>query len=100
MALIGFWTWLFGLIGVTLPYDLAWLFSQLSMILIFVVSLLLIVAYVLLADRKIFAAMQMRRGPNVVGAFGLLQSFADLFKFVFKESVIPAGANKVLFVVA
>jgi NADH-quinone oxidoreductase subunit H len=64
------------------------------------VVLLIAVAYILLADRKIWAAVQMRRGPNVVGPFGLFQSFADLFKFVFKEPVIPAGANKGVFLVA
>ena len=61
------------------------------------VILLVAVAYILLADRKIWAAVQMRRGPNVVGAFGLLQSFADFFKFALKEPVIPAGANKIIF---
>ncbi len=65
-----------------------------------IVALLLVTAYVLLADRKIWAAVQLRRGPNVVGAFGLLQSFADLLKFVFKEIVIPAGANKGIFLLA
>ncbi|MFC0283492.1 NADH-quinone oxidoreductase subunit NuoH [Camelimonas abortus] len=64
------------------------------------VALLLFTAYYLLADRKIWAAVQLRRGPNVVGAFGLLQSFADLFKFVLKEPVIPAGSNKGLFLLA
>jgi NADH-quinone oxidoreductase subunit H len=64
------------------------------------VSLLIIVAYLIYADRKIWAAVQMRRGPNVVGPFGLLQSFADLLKFVFKEVVIPDGANKGVFVIA
>ncbi len=64
------------------------------------VVLLIAIAYVLLADRKIWAAVQMRRGPNVVGPFGLLQSFADLLKFVLKEPIIPAGANKGVFLLA
>jgi len=64
------------------------------------VSLLIVIAFLLLADRKIWAAVQMRRGPNVVGPFGLLQSFADLLKFVLKEVVIPAGANKGVFLLA
>jgi NADH-quinone oxidoreductase subunit H len=68
--------------------------------LILIVCLLLMIAYLLLADRKIWAAVQLRRGPNVVGAFGLLQSFADLLKFVLKEPVIPAGSDKVLFLLA
>ena len=57
-------------------------------------------ALFILADRKIWAAVQLRRGPNVVGAFGLLQTFADALKFLFKEVIIPAGANKVLFLLA
>ncbi|MCK9550710.1 NADH-quinone oxidoreductase subunit NuoH, partial [Aquamicrobium sp.] len=64
------------------------------------VILLIFVAYILYADRKIWAAVQMRRGPNVVGPWGLLQAFADLLKFVFKEPVIPAGANKAVFLLA
>src|SRR5512134_4139318 len=64
------------------------------------VVLLVAIAYVLLADRKIWAAVQIRRGPNVVGPWGLLQSFADLLKFVLKEPVIPAGANKGVFLLA
>jgi NADH-quinone oxidoreductase subunit H len=68
--------------------------------LLMLVPLLLIIAYVVLADRKIWAAVQLRRGPNVVGAFGLLQSFADFGKFVLKEPVIPAGADKLLFLLA
>jgi NADH-quinone oxidoreductase subunit H len=64
------------------------------------VVLLVAVAYVLLADRKIWAAVQIRRGPNVVGPWGLLQSFADLLKFVLKEPIIPAGANKGVFLLA
>jgi NADH-quinone oxidoreductase subunit H len=63
-------------------------------------ALLVFIAYALLADRKIWAAVQLRRGPNVVGPWGLLQSFADLLKFVLKEPVIPAGANKALFLLA
>ena len=62
--------------------------------LLLIVVLLIAIAYILLADRKIWAAVQIRRGPNVVGPFGLLQSFADLLKFVFKEPIIPSGASK------
>jgi len=68
--------------------------------LLLLVVLLVAIAYVLYADRKIWAAVQMRRGPNVVGPWGLLQSFADLLKFVLKEPVIPAGANKGVFLLA
>src|SRR6201997_890191 len=68
--------------------------------LVLLVILLIAIAFILLADRKIWAAVQIRRGPNVVGPWGLLQSFADLLKFVLKEPVIPAGANKGLFVLA
>ena len=64
------------------------------------VILLVAIAYILLADRKIWAAVQIRRGPNVVGPWGLFQSFADLLKFVVKEPVIPAGANKGVFLLA
>ncbi len=64
------------------------------------VVLLLALAFLLLFDRKVWAAVQMRKGPNVVGAFGLLQSFADFFKFVLKEIVIPAGADKTVFLLA
>ncbi len=64
------------------------------------VTLLIIVAFLLYADRKVWAAVQLRRGPNVVGPFGLWQSFADLLKFVFKEPIIPAAANKGLFLLA
>ena len=95
MALIPFFQTILGL-----PHGWAWFLSQFIMILIFDVVLLVMIAYLLLADRKIWAAVQMRRGPNVVGAFGLLQTFADLFKFLFKEIVIPAGSNKVIFMIA
>jgi NADH-quinone oxidoreductase subunit H len=69
-------------------------------VLLLLVALLVFTAFILLADRKIWAAVQMRRGPNVVGPFGLLQSFADLLKFALKEPVIPGGADKVLFLLA
>ncbi len=64
------------------------------------VFLLVAVAYVIYADRKIWAAVQMRRGPNVVGPWGLFQSFADMLKFALKEPTIPAGANKGVFLLA
>jgi NADH-quinone oxidoreductase subunit H len=64
------------------------------------VILLIAVAYIIYADRKIWAAVQIRRGPNVVGPWGLLQSFADLLKFVVKEPVVPSGANKGIFLLA
>lgn len=71
-----------------------------AMMLLFIVLLLIMIAFILLFDRKVWAAVQMRRGPNVVGPYGLLQSFADLLKFVFKELVIPSGANKGVFLLA
>jgi len=76
------------------------LIVMLAQSLLMLVVLLIAIAYLLLADRKIWAAVQIRRGPNVVGPWGLLQSFADLFKFVLKEPTIPAGANKGVFVLA
>ncbi|MGN6311618.1 MAG: NADH-quinone oxidoreductase subunit NuoH [Xanthobacteraceae bacterium] len=67
---------------------------------VLIVVLLVGVAYLLYADRKIWAAVQLRRGPNVVGPWGTLQAFADLLKFVFKEPIIPSGANKGVFLLA
>lgn len=67
---------------------------------LFLVVLLVLIAYILLADRKIWAAVQLRRGPNVVGPWGLFQSFADLLKFVLKEPVIPASSDKFVFLLA
>jgi NADH-quinone oxidoreductase subunit H len=67
---------------------------------VLLVALLIIIAFLLLMDRKVWAAVQLRRGPNVVGPFGLLQSFADLLKFVLKEPLIPAGADKGVFLLA
>src|SRR5262245_4566751 len=64
------------------------------------VVLLVAIAYILLADRESWSAVQIRRGPNVFGPWGLLQSFADLLKFVLKEPVIPSGSNKGVFLLA
>jgi NADH-quinone oxidoreductase subunit H len=64
------------------------------------VPLLIAVAYLTYAERKVLAAMQLRRGPNVVGPFGLLQPFADGIKLLFKETIIPSGANRVVFIAA
>jgi NADH-quinone oxidoreductase subunit H len=86
--------------SIGLPYGAAWFLSQAILILLLSVSILLMLAFLLLFDRKVWAAVMMRRGPNVVGAFGLLQSFADFIKFVLKEVVIPAGANKGVFLLA
>jgi NADH-quinone oxidoreductase subunit H len=83
-----------------LPYGVAWTISQAIVILILSVTLLVMLAFLLLMDRKVWAAVQMRRGPNVVGIFGLLQSFADFIKFALKEVIIPAGANKGVFLLA
>ncbi len=71
-----------------------------SQIMAIVAPLLLAVAYLTYAERKVIAAMQLRKGPNVVGPFGLLQPIADGVKLLFKETILPAGANKVVFVMA
>ncbi|GER08400.1 NADH-quinone oxidoreductase subunit H [Iodidimonas muriae] len=89
--------WLAGLYGGT---DAAWFFSIITWILVIVAPLLVGVAFAVYADRKIWAAMQLRRGPNVVGPFGLLQSFADGLKLFIKETIVPAGANKGIFILA
>ena len=68
--------------------------------LLITIGVLLSLAFLMYADRKIWAAVQMRKGPNVVGAFGILQSFADFLKYVFKEIVIPSGSDKVVFLLA
>ena len=77
-----------------------WTLITVGQILAVMIWILLSLAFLLLADRKIWAGVQMRKGPNVVGPFGLLQSFADFFKFVLKEIVIPDGADKVVFILA
>src|SRR5476649_467862 len=83
-----FWTYLWPLI------------VMVAQSVLLLVILLVAIAYVLLADRKIWAAVQMRRGPNVVGPWGLFQSFADMLKFALKEPTIPASANKGVFLLA
>ena len=77
-----------------------WTLVTVGEILLIVVGILLSVAFLILFDRKVWAGVQLRKGPNVVGPFGLLQSFADLLKFVLKELIVPAGADKVVFLLA
>src|SRR5471030_1547792 len=77
-----------------------WALITVGQILLFTVVLLISCAFLIWGDRKLFAGVQMRKGPNVVGPFGLLQSFADLGKFLLKELVIPAGADKTVFLLA
>jgi NADH-quinone oxidoreductase subunit H len=77
-----------------------WTVITVAQILLVTVVLLLSVAFQIYGDRKIFAGVQMRKGPNIVGPFGLLQSFADLGKFLIKELIIPSGANKGIFLLA
>ena len=77
-----------------------WFGSTLVQTLALMVVLLVSLAFLLLFDRKVWAAVQMRKGPNVVGPFGLLQSFADFLKFVLKEIVVPAGADRTVFLIA
>jgi NADH-quinone oxidoreductase subunit H len=77
-----------------------WTLLTVGQILAVMVWILISLAFLLLADRKIWAGVQMRKGPNVVGPFGLLQSFADFGKFLLKEIVIPAGADKAVFLLA
>ena len=71
-----------------------------AQIMAIIVPLLLSVAYLTYAERKVIAAMQLRKGPNVVGPFGLLQPIADGIKLLFKETILPAGANRVVFMAA
>jgi len=81
--------------------DYAWpTLITIGYILVLVVPLLLAVAMLTYAERKVLAAMHMRKGPNVVGPFGLLQAFADGLKLMLKETILPAGANRVVFILA
>ncbi len=81
-------------------YDWAWTLSTVIGILVIALPLMLAVAMVIYAERKIWAAFALRRGPNVVGPFGLLQSFADGLKVFLKETIIPSSSNKALFLIA
>jgi NADH-quinone oxidoreductase subunit H len=84
----------------TLGYGFGWFFATLILILMIALPLMLAVAMIIYADRKIWAAMALRRGPNVVGPFGLLQSFADGLKVMLKETIVPSAANRGLFLIA
>ncbi|WP_298673463.1 NADH-quinone oxidoreductase subunit NuoH [uncultured Sphingomonas sp.] len=83
-----------------LSHEWAWFVATLVGILVIALPLMLAVAMIIYADRKIWAAMALRRGPNVVGPFGLLQSFADGLKVFLQETIIPAAANRGLFILA
>ena len=65
-----------------------------------IVPILISVAFLVYAERKVLALIQLRRGPNVVGPFGILQSFADALKLISKENIIPSGSNKIVFIIA
>src|SRR3569833_849586 len=81
-------------------YDWAWFLATVIGILVIALPLMLAVAMIIYADRKIWAAMALRRGPNVVGPWGLLQSFADGLKVFLTETIIPSAANRGLFLIA
>lgn len=85
---------------VGLPFEWAWFVATIVGILVIALPLMLAVAMIIYADRKIWAAMALRRGPNVVGPLGLLQSFADGLKVFLQETIIPTSANKGLFLLA
>ncbi|WP_341207334.1 NADH-quinone oxidoreductase subunit NuoH [uncultured Sphingomonas sp.] len=85
---------------VGLPYGWAWFLATIIGILLIALPLMLSVAMIIYADRKIWAAMALRRGPNVVGPFGLLQSFADGLKVFLQETIVPSAANRGLFLLA
>ena len=85
---------------VGLPYGWAWFLATIVGILVIALPLMLAVAMIIYADRKIWAAVALRRGPNVVGPFGLMQSFADGLKVFLQETIVPTAANRVLFLLA
>ena len=73
-------------------------FLEIYKILFLLIPLLVAVAMIVWLDRRVWAFVQKRRGPNVVGPFGLFQSLADALKYIFKEIIIPASANKAIFI--
>ena len=81
-------------------YEWAWFVATIAGILLIALPLMLAVAYVILIDRKVWAAINLRKGPNVVGPFGLLQSFADGLKVFLQETIIPSASNKGIFIIA
>ena len=83
-----------------LTYEWSWFIATIAGILLIALPLMLAVAMIIYAERKIWAAIALRRGPNVVGPFGLLQSFADGLKVFLKETIVPTSANKGLFLIA
>jgi NADH-quinone oxidoreductase subunit H len=83
-----------------LGFNFGWLVANVAYVLVIALPLMLAVAMIIYADRKIWAAMALRRGPNVVGPFGLLQSFADGLKVFLQETIIPTSANRGLFLLA
>ncbi len=86
--------------NLNLTYEAAWALATISGVLLIALPLMLAVAMVIYADRKIWAAIALRKGPNVVGPFGLLQSFADGLKVFLQETIIPSAANKGIFLIA
>ncbi len=88
----------FQSLGMT--YEWAWFVATICGILLIALPLMLAVAMIIYVDRKVWASMALRRGPNVVGPFGLLQSFADGLKVFLQETIIPSAANKGLFLIA
>ena len=76
------------------------LFDEIYKILFLLIPVLVTVAMIVWLDRRVWAFVQKRRGPNVVGPFGLLQSIADALKYIFKEIIIPASSNKIIFIIA
>ena len=81
-------------------YEFAWFTATIAGILLIALPVMLAVAMVIYVDRKVWAAINLRRGPNVVGPFGLLQSFADALKVMLQETIIPSAANKGIFILA